>query len=101
MKFCKLSIRQLQIYKCECLQDTIDGNAEPQPCFLVFLIIILIISCFVLVLRLHEVDYRHNQSGNEVVRRYAWWLQIVGVLLTFGLVAAMGVLLVWARMDEC
>ena len=79
----------------------IDPNPEPQPCFLVFLIIILIISCFVLVLRLHETDYMHNRNNNRVVRRYAWWLQIVGVLLTFGLIAAMGVLLVWARMDEC
>ena len=79
----------------------IDPNPEPLRCFLLFLIIILIISCFVLILRLEVVDYHHNGNENQIDQGYAWWLQVIGVLLTFGLVAAMAVLLIWARTDEC
>lgn len=65
---------------------------------MVFVVVILLVSVAALLLRLHELDRFYN--GTARAKGFRWEAALmVGVLLAA--VVAMGVLLVWARMDMC
>lgn len=73
----------------------------PEPCVLVFVIILLLVCIAVLLLRLYEMEERlawYKAHDLTSARRMAAGFMILSLGVA---VAAMGLLLVWARMGQC